>query len=259
MKNSANYAVLAAAAMAWTARAGTITTFFNRSAFQDAAPLQAVEDFTGSTHFPISTGVLNSETNLPEIGLFPGMIEPGVTYSTPIGESFFFNIDSGGGYPDGGFLDGFETDREVTMVFHMNDPGVARTIYGFGFEIGSLGATDFDVKVKFADGSEQAFNYPYPESTEFFGFLSDAQDIASVVVGCNNGFFGFDFDNFTYDTVRTGGCEPDLDDNGVLDLFDFLAFTNLFNASDLGADFDPDGVLDLFDFLAFTNAFNAGC
>jgi hypothetical protein len=57
----------------------------------------------------------------------------------------------------------------------------------------------------------------------------------------------------------TEGCAPDLDGDGALDLFDFLAFTNLFNAGDLQADFDPDGVLTLFDFLAFTNAFNAGC
>jgi len=187
------------------------------------------------------------------------MIQPGVTYSTPIGESFFFNIDQGGGYPDGGFLDGFETDREVTMVFHMDDPNDGRTIFGFGFDIGSLGATDFDVKIIFADGSEQSFNNPYPGSPQFFGFLSDSPDIAKVVVGNNNGFFGFDFDNFTFDTIRGEVCTADLDGNGVLDLFDFLAFTNLFNAGDLGADFAEDGVLDLFDFLAFTNAFNAGC
>jgi len=54
-------------------------------------------------------------------------------------------------------------------------------------------------------------------------------------------------------------CPPDLDGSGALDLFDFLAFTNLFNADNLGADFDGDGALNLFDFLAFTNAFNAGC
>jgi probable HAF family extracellular repeat protein len=54
-------------------------------------------------------------------------------------------------------------------------------------------------------------------------------------------------------------CAPDLTGDGTLDLFDFLAFTNLFNAGDLLADFDHNGVLDLFDFLAFTNVFNAGC
>jgi hypothetical protein len=54
-------------------------------------------------------------------------------------------------------------------------------------------------------------------------------------------------------------CAADLDGNGVLDLFDFLAFTNLFNAGDLEADFETDGVLNLFDFLAFVNTFNEGC
>ena len=56
-----------------------------------------------------------------------------------------------------------------------------------------------------------------------------------------------------------GGCRADLDGDGVLTLFDFLTFQNLFSAGDLAADFDGDGVLTLFDFLAFQNAFDAGC
>jgi len=54
-------------------------------------------------------------------------------------------------------------------------------------------------------------------------------------------------------------CSADLDGNGTLDLFDFLAFTNLFNAEDPGADWDTNGVFDLFDFLGYVNAFNEGC
>jgi hypothetical protein len=54
-------------------------------------------------------------------------------------------------------------------------------------------------------------------------------------------------------------CYPDLDASGALDLFDFLAFVNLFHAQDPAADCDASGALDLFDFLCFTNAFNAGC
>jgi hypothetical protein len=54
-------------------------------------------------------------------------------------------------------------------------------------------------------------------------------------------------------------CYPDLDGDGTLDLFDFLAFVNLFNAGDDAADCSPDGIFDLFDFLCFVNAFNAGC
>ncbi len=54
-------------------------------------------------------------------------------------------------------------------------------------------------------------------------------------------------------------CRADLDGDGVLTLFDFLEFQNLFDAGDPAADFDGDGSLTLFDFLAFQNAFDAGC
>lgn len=50
--------------------------------------------------------------------------------------------------------------------------------------------------------------------------------------------------------------DADLNGDGVLDLFDFLEFTNLFNAGDPLADYTDDCTLDLFDFLAFVNAFN---
>ena len=55
------------------------------------------------------------------------------------------------------------------------------------------------------------------------------------------------------------GCQADLDGDGVLTIFDFLAFQNLFDTGDARADFDGDGVLTIFDFLAFQNAFDAGC
>jgi len=54
-------------------------------------------------------------------------------------------------------------------------------------------------------------------------------------------------------------CRPDLDGDGELTLFDFLAFQNAFDAGEPRADFDGDGELTLFDFLAFQNAFDAGC
>jgi hypothetical protein len=54
-------------------------------------------------------------------------------------------------------------------------------------------------------------------------------------------------------------CRADLDGDGSLTLFDFLAFQNAFDMGDPIADFDGDGDLTLFDFLAFQNAFAAGC
>ncbi len=54
-------------------------------------------------------------------------------------------------------------------------------------------------------------------------------------------------------------CRADLDGDGSLTIFDFLAFQNLFDSGDPRADFDGDGSLTLFDFLAFQNEFDAGC
>ncbi len=54
-------------------------------------------------------------------------------------------------------------------------------------------------------------------------------------------------------------CSADCDGSGALDLFDFLCFTNLFNAKDPLADLDADGQFTLFDFLVYQNLFVAGC
>jgi len=54
-------------------------------------------------------------------------------------------------------------------------------------------------------------------------------------------------------------CRADLDGDGVLTVFDFLEFQNLFDAGDLDADFDGDGELTIFDFLEFQNDFVGGC
>ena len=54
-------------------------------------------------------------------------------------------------------------------------------------------------------------------------------------------------------------CRADLDGDGSLTIFDFLAYQNAFDAGDPRADFDGDGQLTIFDFLAFQNAFDAGC
>ena len=57
------------------------------------------------------------------------------------------------------------------------------------------------------------------------------------------------------------GCSPaDLAEPfGVLDVFDFLAFQNLFSQGDSAADLDGDGSLTIFDFLEYQSLFGAGC
>lgn len=54
------------------------------------------------------------------------------------------------------------------------------------------------------------------------------------------------------------GCPrhpADLDANGVLNIFDYIAFGNFYNAGDPIADFDGNGVLNVFDYIAFGNAY----
>ena len=60
-------------------------------------------------------------------------------------------------------------------------------------------------------------------------------------------------------TLTIVACRADFNEDGVLDLFDFLAFHNAFDAGDPLADFDFDGALTGLDFLAFQNRFGAGC
>ncbi len=59
--------------------------------------------------------------------------------------------------------------------------------------------------------------------------------------------------------IATTPCHADLDADGTLTIFDFLAFQNAFDAGDPQADFDGDGSLTIFDFLAFQSEFDAGC
>lgn len=54
-------------------------------------------------------------------------------------------------------------------------------------------------------------------------------------------------------------CRADCEDDGDLDIFDYLCFLNRFVDKDPYADFEGDGDWDIFDFLAFQGAFSLGC
>jgi hypothetical protein len=81
--------------------------------------------------------------------------------------------------------------------------------------------------------------------------------ISSVIFECS-AVYPFEIDHLQVGLL-VDPCPADLDGDGTLTLFDFLAFQNLFDTGDPLADFDGDGALTLFDFLAFQNAFDAGC
>ncbi len=181
-----------------TAIAGSITQYSDRTAFTTAVGSVVIEGFGDSARTPISTGVLNSATNLPGIGITPGFIQPGATYSAPVDDATCscFNIDSGLGFI-GGFLDTYRlgiNPRPITITFD----GPVRA---FAFDTSTLGSGTKNVVINFSSGSPFAADLAIVGHT-FFGFESSAQDILSVIVQFNPAtFYGAGLDNFTYTEV----------------------------------------------------------
>ena len=54
-------------------------------------------------------------------------------------------------------------------------------------------------------------------------------------------------------------CYADCDYNGVLNIFDYICFGNLYAAGDPYADCDGSGSLNVFDYICFGNEYAAGC
>lgn len=194
--------------------AGAITTYSNFGAWQGSVSGSVtLEDFTVSTHYPISSGILNSATNEPSIGITPGLIKPGVTYSTPVGNSYFFNIDGLGGYT-GGFLDGYyggAPNRVLNIAFDSNASG-------FGFVTNSIMGTNFDITINFSSGPAYTQNFAIVSgiSLDFFGFTSTGADISSVVIdGNGDSTFAFALDDFRF---TAGTTTPQLPEPGSLAL-----------------------------------------
>lgn len=67
-------------------------------------------------------------------------------------------------------------------------------------------------------------------------------------------------DAWFVDDVRISDtCRIDLNGDGDINIFDFLAFQTFFAVGNPRADFNNDTVLDIFDFLEFQNQFSSGC
>lgn len=58
-------------------------------------------------------------------------------------------------------------------------------------------------------------------------------------------------------------CLPDFNDDGFMDVFDFVAFVDCFNGEACppgkSADYNNDGFADIFDFVDFVTDFENGC
>jgi len=60
-------------------------------------------------------------------------------------------------------------------------------------------------------------------------------------------------------SVGSDPCPADINGDGELDVFDFIAFQAAFQKQDDAADCNEDGSFNVFDFICFQGAFSAGC
>ena len=183
------FSISALCLLATTQAQAQITMFTDRVNFNTVVGATTVEDFTGTSHFPITSGILNSSTN--QAGITPGTIKPGVTYSTPIGTGNFFNIDAGGGYV-GGFLDRVTGTGGAGNALQITFDGPVRA---FGFDTNDLMGS-FTVGITYS-------GTPYStifSGAGFYGFQSGSQNITGATVFGTSAFV-FDLDNFSFTSV----------------------------------------------------------
>jgi hypothetical protein len=84
--------------------------------------------------------------------------------------------------------------------------------------------------------------------------LSYANGLVWVITEANGVWLGYDIPELV-----VGGCYPDCDGSGALDIDDFICFQTFFAIGDPYADCDGSGALDIDDFICFQTFFAIGC
>ncbi len=143
-------------------------------------------------------------------------------------------------------------ELETSEAYAINQAGVV---------VGSAWDEDFLLEPRawaYYDGAMHDLNDSLePGQTDWLVLLSaqainDNNDIVGYGVTTEGAIRGF---------VLTGAvplpCATDLNDDGVTDTQDFLAFLNLWGTQDPAADWNADGSVDTLDFLAFLNEWAA--
>jgi len=181
------------------AYAGTVSLFSDQASLEAATGTLTVEDFGPTSHFPITSGILNDAT--AEAGIMPGDIVSGVTFSTAVGTGNFFNIDGGGGF-NGGFLDGIQNPFTPLHITFDTLKG------GFGFVANGL-MPSFDLTINFDGGGSFTDNFSAGSNLTYLGFASDARDISSIsLINTRPGSFAFALDDFGFTDAATTPVSP---------------------------------------------------
>ncbi|MEQ8844905.1 MAG: GC-type dockerin domain-anchored protein [Phycisphaerales bacterium] len=192
-----------------------------------------------------------------DVDSFGGLgIIPGSPFASPGDSPAWVTVS-----PDDRFVYAGHGRDATVQGFAIDQTTGALSALGVSFDVGSQGTLGTVGTLSLPAGN---FLFVTDNSTVFddmsgiYSFrIEDTGDITQI--GDIVMTPGSQPDNFVVWQPATDTCRADLDGDGQLTIFDFLAFQNLFDMGDPAADFDGDGDLTIFDFLAFQNEFDAGC
>jgi len=130
--------------------------------------------------------------------------------------------------------------------------------FAAGFEFYANGSDPATFIVTLTNGATTTFTNPQaPDSLGYVGFVSSTLPIERVNWLASGGAAI----NTGIDNVATdyGVCFADCNNDGVLNILDFVCFQAAFVANSPAADCDDSGALNVLDFTCYQAAFEAGC
>jgi len=273
--------ILTLAAMSFPVAAGAQVTLYTNTGEYEAAggALSIAIDFdsiraetdigaaqiSGVTFNPLGSPlivVVASSTFTPP-GLFSGTDNPADnTLIATSGE----NVLSPGGEELGS---GNDLDRDDwEMVFATPVQSLAFDVLyqsADSFSFTSMTAFDAQGVTIFSAGNLPVIDAKAPGGPgcpQFYGLVSIGAPIARVIISEDDDNTQFPDANIGMDTLRAdvaSACFPDCNEDGDLNILDFVCFQALFAAGDLGADCDGSGALNVLDFICFQGEFAKGC
>lgn len=203
---------------------------------------------------------------------------------TGVIESFAYRIDEEFGGPFGPT----DTQAQIWLGYSENDPGFLSTVFDDNFSggktlvldgtvtYGSDGAGTFDIVMDIDD----VFSYDGSANLLMEIILpgnsfSEEFDAAGLGLGqggtpwtdrlwaldpnATTGNLGGDDGPVTKFNFAGGGCAPDCNGDGNLDILDFVCFQGAFLDQDPSADCDGNGEFNILDFVCFQALFQKGC
>ena len=190
--------------------------------------------------------------------------DPNNFYAEPEFIGPFFGLVGGLGNGDPGNWDLEGTNGSAFWGFNVDVVGGIKfpeDVTGFSMDISRSAGSEpgQTITIKYIDDGKGQFDETVVlgDINQWTTLSYDGPFDEIFFEGSQNGFSPYGIDNIQFN--EGGGCYPDCDANGELNILDFVCYQTLFQSGDLGADCDGNAILNILDFVCFQIEFQAGC